>query len=208
MEGDSGRLGGRGVGGSRTAETNSPRLRVALSAGLILLALAPSVFAADRLEKTSPGHLPPVPPGGYELPLSPPVVRFPLPPQWVTIRSQEDWRSFGAKVNKKLSAACAMGRFTEHLPLRYRAVFKNDVFGVAFGHGLNLDDSDKLARRDMIYLFRDGDSTSCMVAEIDNRDPRVRAAAGGGAAAAGQNGPGSGAPASKRPMPTVPYPTR
>lgn len=162
----------------RTAISGLARTMARTMAVLILTATP--TLAAGPLETTSPGHMPPVPPGGYELPLSPPVVRFPLPPQWVTIQSQEDWRKSGAKVNKKLSAACALGRFSELLPLRYRAVFRRDVFGVAFGHGLNLSDPDRLARRDMIYLFRDGDSTNCMVAEMTNRDARVLAEAGGG----------------------------
>lgn len=126
--------------------------------------------------------MPPVPPGGYELPLAPPVMRFPLPPQWVVIKSKEDWRKAGGKANKKLSDACALGYFGERLRMRFRAVFQRDVFGVAFGHGLNLNDPKKLADRKMIYMFRNGDTTGCLVMEMTNRDARMLAEAEGAAA--------------------------
>lgn len=144
-------------------------------AAVIALAEAGGAMAQTRLERSEPGHLPPVPPGGYELPLSPPVMRYPLPPQWVVINSKQDWRKFGGKMNKKLSDACAMGQFGERLRMRFRAVFQRDVFGVAFGHGLNLNDPKKLADRKMIYLFRNGDSTACQVMEMTNRDAQLLA---------------------------------
>ena len=141
----------------------------------ILSAAAGSALAQTQLDRSQPGHLPPVPPGGYELPLAPPVMRFPLPPQWVVINSKLDWRKFGGKINKKLSDACTLGQFGERLRMRYRAVFQRDVFGVAFGHGLNLIDFKKLADRKMIYLFRNGDSTACQVLEMTNRDAQLLA---------------------------------
>lgn len=140
----------------------------------MLLAISPAVRAAT-VDRTTPGHQPGVPPGGYELPLAPPVMRFPLPPQWVVIQSKQDWRKAGGKMNKKLSDACALGQFGERLKLRFRAVFQRDVLGVAFGHGLNLNDPKKMADRKKIYLFRNGDSTACQVMEMTNRDAKILA---------------------------------
>ncbi|WP_051340552.1 hypothetical protein [Azospirillum halopraeferens] len=139
-------------------------------AGLLLLA-APAARSGP-LERTDPGHMAPLPPGGYDLPLSPPVMRFPLPPQWVTIRVNQDWRTAG-RIDKELSKACAERRFRELLPMRFRAIFKRDVLGVAFGHGLNLRDEGKLADPRMIYLFRNGDSTGCIVVAMTNEDARL-----------------------------------
>lgn len=150
-------------------------------AAAVLVVVGAASFAAfpaagqARLDRSDPTHLPPVPPGGYELPLSQRVMRYPLPPQWVVINSKLDWRKFGGKMNKKLSDACTMGQFSERLRMRFRAVFQRDVFGVAFGHGLNLNDPKKLADRKMIYLFRNGDSTACQVMEMTNRDAQLLA---------------------------------
>ena len=116
--------------------------------------------------------MPPVPPGGYDLPLSPPVVQFPLPPQWVMIRSTQDWRRAGT-FEKELSKSCASRHFREQMPLRYRAIFKGEVLGVAFGHGLHLHDPKKQASRKLIYLFRNGDSSGCTVISMPNEDPAV-----------------------------------
>ncbi|AWK87942.1 hypothetical protein DEW08_09345 [Azospirillum thermophilum] len=113
----------------------------------------------------------PVPPG-RDLPLAPPITSFALPPQWVTIRSTQDWRRAG-RFEKDLSRDCAARRFRELMPLRFRAYFKGEVLGVAFGHGLNLHDPQKKADRKLIYLFRDGDATSCTVLSITNEDARV-----------------------------------
>ena len=147
-----------------------PRFASAITAFLLLTVLPAS--AKGPLERTDEQHLSPVPPGGYHLPLSPPVVQYPLPPQWVTIRSTQDWRTAG-RVEKKLSDACAARTFREQVPLRFRAVFKGDVLGVAFGHGLNLVDTKQLADRKLIYLFRNGDSSGCTVVSITNEDLRV-----------------------------------
>lgn len=140
------------------------------------VAIAGLCFAAPALaaplDRTEPGHLPPVPPGGYDLPLSPPVVQFPLPPQWAIIKSTQDWRRAG-KFEKDLSRDCAARRFREITPLRFRAFFQGEVLGVAFGHGLNLHDPNKRADRKLIYLFRDGDSTGCTVLSLTNGDARV-----------------------------------
>lgn len=129
-------------------------------------------LAQSPLNRTESGHQPPVPPGGYDLPLSPPVVRYPVPPQWVTIRSTQDWRKAG-RFEKALSDLCAARKFREVMHLRYRAIFKGDVLGVAFGHGLNLHDPGKKADRKRIYLFRNGDVTGCTVVSIANEDLRV-----------------------------------
>jgi hypothetical protein len=127
---------------------------------------------AEPLERTDPQHLAPLPPNGYDLPLSPPVVRFPLPAQWVTIRSDLDWRKAGT-FDKKLSDACATRKFVQKQALRFRAVYNGEVLGVAFGHGLNLSDPGKLADPKKIYLFRNGDSTQCAVLSMRNDDPAV-----------------------------------
>lgn len=146
-------------------------MRTALLSLPLALSVALAVPAAAQtpLSRTEPGHMAPVPPGGYDLPLAPPVMRFPLPPQLVIVRTKEDWRKIGT-VMKPLSDACAARRFREQLPKRFRAVFKGEVLGVAFGHGLNLVDQDRKADPRKIYLFRNGDSTACMVIAIDNQD--------------------------------------
>lgn len=140
--------------------------------GLLTVMTVAMADAQTRLERTEPGHLRPPPPGGYDLPLAPPVVSFPLPPEWVTIRSDEDWRKAG-RIDKELSRACSLGDFHETLRLRFRAYYKKDILGVAFGYGLNLTDLRKLADPKMIYLFRNGDSTGCVVLATPNRDPNV-----------------------------------
>lgn len=146
--------------------------RSVLPAAAILALLPLAAAAKGPLERTDPQHQAPVPPGGYDLPLAPPVVRFPLPKQWVTIRSTQDWRKAG-RIEKKLSDACAAREFRERLPMHFRAFFKGEVLGVAFGHGLNLYDAKKLADRKLIYLFRNGDSTGCTVVSITNEDVDV-----------------------------------
>lgn len=143
--------------------------RLAFSITAVLLA-APAMAAP--LDRTEPGHLPPVPPGGYDLPIAPPVTNFALPPQWAIIKSTQEWRRAG-KFEKELSRECAARRFREVTPLRFRAFFQGEVLGVAFGHGLNLYDPKKRADRKLIYLFRDGDATGCTVLSITNGDARV-----------------------------------
>lgn len=135
----------------------------ALAFPLLLLLAAASAGAEAPLSRTTPSHLPPIPPGGYELPLAPPLMQFPLRPRMVILTSSQPWRKFG-RIDKKLSEACAARSFTERFPMQYRAVFeKKDILGVAFGHGANLYDAGALAERDKIYLFRNGDSTGCVV---------------------------------------------
>lgn len=146
---------------------------LAWACGATVAVLVGGADAADSpLQRTTPGHQAPVPPGGYQLPMAPPVVRYPLPPQYVMIRSSEDWRKAG-KVDEKLSRACANRAFRERSPLRYRAIFQKDILGVAFGHGDNLYDPAKLADVKKIYLFRNGDSTGCVVLAIDNMDAKI-----------------------------------
>ncbi|CAO3414429.1 hypothetical protein [Azospirillum doebereinerae] len=123
------------------------------------------------MDRTEPGHLSPVPPG-RDLPIAPPLVAYPLPPQWMTIRSTEDWRKAG-KFEKDLSKDCAARRFRELIPMRFRAYFKGEVLSVAFGHGLNLYDSGRKADRKLIYLFRNGNSTACTVQSMTNQDARL-----------------------------------
>jgi hypothetical protein len=135
------------------------------------LLLASPVLAAGVIDRTDPGHLSPLPPG-RDLPIAPPVVQYPLPPEWMTIRSTQDWRKAG-KFEKDLSKECAARRFNEVVPMRFRAFFKGEVLSVAFGHGLNLYDPKKKADRKLIYLFRDGDSTACTVQSMTNQDARL-----------------------------------
>ncbi|MBP2300064.1 hypothetical protein [Azospirillum picis] len=149
---------------------------------LALLPAGPAL--AGALERTEPGHVAPPQPG-TSLPIAPPIVQYALPPQWMTIRSKEDWRKAG-KFEKDLSRECAALRFNEIAPMRFRAYFNGQVMGVAFGHGLNLRDPGRKADPKKIYLFRNGDSTGCTVQSMDNQDPRVNpAGAQGGAPAAG-----------------------
>ncbi|CAO3418823.1 hypothetical protein [Azospirillum endophyticum] len=140
--------------------------------GLALLGAAPAL--AGALERTEPGHQAPPQPGS-SLPIAPPIVQYALPSQWMTIRSKEDWRKAG-KFEKELSKDCAALRFNEIEPMRFRAYYKGEVLGVAFGHGLNLNDPGRKADRKKIYLFRNGDSTGCTVQSMDNQDPRVNPA--------------------------------
>lgn len=140
--------------------------------GLTLLGAAPAL--AGALERTEQGHMAPPQPGA-SLPIAPPIVQYALPSQWMTIRSKEDWRKAG-KFEKELSKECAALRFNEIEPMRFRAYYKGEVLGVAFGHGLNLNDPGKKADRKKIYLFRNGDSTGCTVQSMDNQDPRVNPA--------------------------------
>lgn len=140
--------------------------------GLALLGAAPAL--AGALERTEPGHQAPPQPG-TSLPVAPPIVQYALPSQWMTIRSKEDWRKAGS-FEKELSKDCAALRFNEIEPMRFRAYYKGEVLGVAFGHGLNLHDPGKKADRKKIYLFRNGDSTNCTVQSVDNQDPRVNPA--------------------------------
>ncbi|CAK0759154.1 conserved hypothetical protein [Azospirillaceae bacterium] len=92
----------------------------------------------------------------------------------VVLRSDEIWRK-GGSIDSKLTSACAARQFRETVPLLYRAVFKDEVLGVAFGHGVNLTDTKKLADPRKIYLFRHGDSTGCLVLSRTNPDPAVAA---------------------------------
>lgn len=161
------------MSGSDHARRPVPTLAALAATLLPVMALVAGAVpaSAGALERTEPGHMAPPQPGS-QLPIAPPVVQFPLPPQWMTIRSKEDWRKAGT-FEKDLSRACAERRFNEIAPLRFRAYFKGEVLGVAFGHGLNLHDPLKKADRTKIYLFRNGDSTGCTVQSMDNQDPRV-----------------------------------
>jgi len=150
----------------------SDRTGLAVPALLTLLALLPvPPAAAGPMDRTEPGHMAPVPPG-RDLPIAPPIVHMPMPPQWMMIRSTQDWRKAG-KFEKDLSKECAARRFREIEPMRFRAFFQGEVLSVAFGHGLNLHDPGKKADRKLIYLFRNGNSTACTVQSMTNEDARV-----------------------------------
>ncbi len=140
------------------------------TAACAVLLTGPAIAA--EVERTDPQHLAPPPPGGYNLPLAPPVTRFPLPSQWVTKRPTQEWYKAG-QIDKQLSAACAARLFRQIEPMRFRALFKGEILGVAFGHGLNLYDQDKRADSKKIYLFHDGDSTNCVVVAMQNEDAQI-----------------------------------
>jgi hypothetical protein len=123
--------------------------------------------AAGTPVRTQPNHLPPLDGDGAGSDRLT-VQRWPKPAQ-VVIRDKDEWRKAGT-VNKDLSLACRAGRFTERLPMMYRAVFPDDVLGVAFGHGLNLKDLDHKAKGNLIYLFRFGATNACVVLTKPNPD--------------------------------------
>lgn len=134
---------------------------------------AAPALAEQPLSRTEPEHLGPVPPGGRNLPLSPPVVEFPMRPQMVVLDSTQNWRKVG-RIDKGLSDACANRRFIERFNLQFRAVFeKKDVLGVAFGNGANLYDADRRADKDKVYLFRNGDSTGCVVIVLTREEVKA-----------------------------------
>jgi hypothetical protein len=91
----------------------------------------------------------------------------------VVVRSKAEWRN-GGTLDKAATAACRSGRLGEITPMLYRAVFSDDVLGVAFGYGLNLHDPDHKADPKKIYLFRFDGLTSCQVLTMPNPDPRVQ----------------------------------
>jgi len=154
-----------------------------------ILAAASVAAAQQPLVRTEPDHLPPVPQGGYELPLAPPLTHFPLRPQMVILNTKLDWRKTG-RIDKDLSLACAARAFKEREAMQYRAIFTGtEVLGVAFGNGTNLVDVNKKAEKDKIYLFRHGDSTACVVIVL-TRDEWLAANDRGGA---GVTAPGQAA---------------
>jgi len=149
------------------------RVLPGLALGFCLVA-GPGGVGADPLLRTNPQHLAP-PPEGDSATDHPPVVRWPSPPQ-VVVRAKTGWRQ-GGTLDKAATAACRAGRFGERTSMLYRAVFDDDVLGVAFGYGLNLYDPDHKADAKTIYLFRFGGLTSCQVLTMPNPDPRVSGAA-------------------------------
>ena len=70
-------------------------------------------------------------------------------------------------------ASCRAGRFREREYLLFRAIYKDDALGVAFGHGLNLFDPDRKAKPEKIYLFWRGGSAMCEVLTTSNLDPKA-----------------------------------
>lgn len=163
--------------------------------------------AQQPLARTEPGHLPPVPQGGYELPLAPPLTHFPMRPRMTVLNTKLDWRKVG-RIDKDLSLACADRDFIERDAMLYRAFFADtEVFGVAFGWGVNLVDRKKKSEKDKIYLFRHGDSTACVVivltreelAAIDSRATTPPPAKPGAGAKPGAAKPGAAKPATPKP---------
>lgn len=141
-----------------------------LGAGL-LLALVAGVAQGGEVVRTDSRHLPPPRESGGS---GRAQDRYPSRAQapQVLVRSTEVWRSYG-KIDRKLSDACGAGDFHEIMPMAYRAVFKDDTLGVAFGHGTNLHDPGKLADRGLIYLFRNAGTTGCLVLSRPNLDSRI-----------------------------------
>lgn len=146
---------------------------LAVLAGAILVGgNGGSALAQSPLGRTSPGHQQPPPPG-YDLPMVPPIVRFPLKAQWVAIELKKDWRKAG-RFEKDMSRACANRRFNLRFPMHFRVYYDRQVLGVAFGHGLNLNDPGRLADPARTYLFRNADSTACTVISMLNEDVLVQ----------------------------------
>jgi hypothetical protein len=141
-----------------------------LTATWLALALLADPTAGHTTEpaRTDPHHLTPPPSDAPTSDNTAPQL-WPKRPQ-VVLRAQTPW-SKGGKIDRALSEACRNGRFRERTPMLFRAMFTDDVLGVAFGHGLNLRDLDHKGRTDTIYLFRFGDSTACTVLTLPNRDP-------------------------------------
>lgn len=140
---------------------------MALTGAVVFLASA--AWAGDPV-RSDLRHLKPPPDDNPNFDIHPPQ-RWPKTPQ-VVIRAKSSWRK-GGTLDRALSNACANHRFVEIVPMLFRAVFEDDVLGVAFGHGLNLRDLDRKAKIDKIYLFRFGGTTGCEVLSLANPDPRV-----------------------------------
>ena len=132
-----------------------------------LLLFGAPAFAAEPA-RTEPGHLHPPPEDPPTFEQTAPMW-WPKKPQVVT-RANKSWRTAG-KVDRALSQACSNHRFTERIFMLFRAVYVDDVLGVAFGHGLNLYDPDHKAKPELIYLFRFGSTTGCLVLTTKNLDP-------------------------------------
>ena len=134
---------------------------------MIPLLLAGPAVAAEPA-RTDPGHLHP-PPDDPPTADQTALMWWPKKPQ-VVLRSKKEWHTAG-KIDRALSQACSNHSFTERVYMAYRAVFADDVLGVAFGHGLNLFDPAHKAKPDQIYLFRFGGTTGCLVLTTRNLDP-------------------------------------
>ncbi len=144
--------------------------RALLALALLLLALPAD---AGEPQRTRPGHM--APPAEddphfeqYRL------MMLPKRPQVVARDKTKDWHKAG-KPDKELTKACRAGRFHEREYLLFRAIYKEDALGVAFGHGLNLVDPDHKAKADTIYLFWQGGTAMCQVLTTANLDPRATA---------------------------------
>lgn len=121
--------------------------------------------------RTDPGHVPPLPDSASRGVVPP--VWYPFVPRLVSRQADQDWRAAG-RVDKELSAACRRGEFREYAPNRFRAVFRDGMLGVAFGHGMNLVDTGKRADPGLIYYFRDSNTTGCLVLSANNPDPELQ----------------------------------
>lgn len=175
--------------------------RVAVMLAVVLV--SGGAAAEEPLSRTDSRHMSPVPPGGYELPLAPPLTQFPMRPQMEILNSKRGWNQTGT-IDKELSVLCAQRRFVERTPMQFRAIFeKKDVLGVAFGNGTNLYDIDKKAKPGMVYLFRNGDSTACTVVALTMQELKVAQTQAGPAKGAK---PGAKPAAGQPPAPAAPAP--
>ncbi|MEI6986129.1 MAG: hypothetical protein WCK65_08375 [Rhodospirillaceae bacterium] len=143
-------------------------LVVSLVMALVMAVALPVAKVAAEQVRTDPHHMraPPDDVSGYDRQTPQRWYR----PALVALRAKTEWRKAG-KVDRDLSNACAAGRFKEVSPMQYRAIYSDDVLGVAFGHGLNLFDPERKAKPGSVYLFRFGGSTACQVLTTKNLDP-------------------------------------
>ncbi len=143
----------------------------------LVAALSLTTWASGTGEilRTDPKHLPPVPentlPGASQ---NPPLL-WPKKSLVVIRDHKTPWRKSG-KPDRALTLACSAGRFTEVTAGQYRAVFSDELLGVAFGHGLNLHDPDRRADPKTIYLFYQDGTNACQVLTRPNPDQRLQGA--------------------------------
>ena len=76
---------------------------------------------------------------------------------------------YAGGIDEQLSRRCQQGRFGQRMNLRYYAVFRDGVAGIAFGTGQNLYDPGRLARQSRMYFIRLSPSSGiCRVFTMPN----------------------------------------
>jgi hypothetical protein len=124
-------------------------------------------------ERTSPMHQRPLP----RWPLDPPPASDPKPsvesPYSVVVAREARTieRALG-KVDRLLSEYCQQGAFGEMRPNQYVGIFADGTLGAAFGHGLGLIDTYKVADPSKIYYFFRSTLPTCAVRIGRNPDER------------------------------------